>query len=275
MAVVLIWKFISHWSVVYSVLTALQARGPTGMSIVSILLSQSLQLTLILFGLGIVAKGYIEHRAFIKSAHTQPASESQPRIQAMIPPEPVPLVTIPPATELTGTPNRIPSSDTSSRANQVRAESPGPSECPLPILAPMVIEKLRERYPDLLSVEITPRYLMETFNRGHTDLESDTLVHAYKGRRIIVTGRAVDISKFGSIDFPLAEIAGHKLDKISITLAEIGDIQDRRYTRASFGQSWWDQVSTLKPGIGITVVGEIWNIDSLEVWIRDCELIQF
>jgi tRNA_anti-like len=109
-------------------------------------------------------------------------------------------------------------------------------------------------------VDVTPEYLIGFYRQGHTSVQARKLAEAFLGKWIKVSGPVGDI--LGAYDNQRMVVFSDR----SIYEHDFVNMFFRDNTR--FGQ-----LSTLKPGDMITVIGQVQDVNQLEIWLNNCELV--
>jgi hypothetical protein len=109
-------------------------------------------------------------------------------------------------------------------------------------------------------VDVTPEYLTGFYRQGHTSVQAKKLAEAFIGKWIKVSGPLGDVlgnyETFRMVVF--SNRSSHTHDDVNMYFRD----------KERFGQ-----LSTLKRGDTITAVGRLSEINSLEIWLEDCVLV--
>lgn len=108
-------------------------------------------------------------------------------------------------------------------------------------------------------VNVTPEHLTGLFKGGHTSIQAKKLTEAFIGKWIKISGLVDDVlgstNHFRQVTFKERSIFSQNL------------------VLMYFRPAWFDQISTLKPGDNITVIGQITDVTSQDIHLDNCELV--
>jgi hypothetical protein len=106
-------------------------------------------------------------------------------------------------------------------------------------------------------IDVSPVYLMDLYE-GKTSVQGDALAAAYLGKWLRIHAPIKDVSFFS--------------DHYSISL-KVGTELLKDTAALTFGPSWNDRIAGLRKGEQISARGRIEKIDSMRVWLEDCEIV--
>jgi hypothetical protein len=110
-------------------------------------------------------------------------------------------------------------------------------------------------------VNVTPEYLIGFFNEGHMSIQAGKLAEAFIGKWITVSG-------------PIGDVLG-VTDAQRMAVFADRSIHDHNLVNMFFrDKERFNQLSTLKRGDAITVIGQLRDVNSLEIWLENCELVK-
>jgi len=128
--------------------------------------------------------------------------------------------------------------------------------------APAMSSTAQSAKPDTrVMVNVTPEHLTSFYREGHTSIQAGRLAEAFIDKWMTVSGPIGDV--LGSTDV-------HRM----VVFAD-RSIHKHNYVNMFFDdKNQFDRLSTLKPGDKITVIGKIAEVNSLEVKLNNCELVE-
>ena len=108
-------------------------------------------------------------------------------------------------------------------------------------------------------VSATPKYMTGFYRQGHTSVQARKLAEAFLGKWIKVSGPLGDV--LGNYEKQRMAVSG------SIFTNDLVNMFFRDKKRLG-------QLSTLKPGDKITVIGQLTEVNSVEIHLDNCELVE-
>jgi hypothetical protein len=123
---------------------------------------------------------------------------------------------------------------------------------PLPAL-----QKIEERV--YVPPDVTPRFLSK-LTEGQTTLQANRTVGAYIGKWMAVTGIVSNIMPGLPVDTNMI---------VTLDRASLGGTP----VVLTFGKEWFDHLSVLRLGNGISAIGKINSIESTIMFLHECEII--
>lgn len=109
-------------------------------------------------------------------------------------------------------------------------------------------------------VNVTPEYLTGFYRQGHTSVQAKKLAEAFIGKWMKVSG-------------PLGDVLGNYDNQRMVVFSD-RSISTNDFVNMFFSdKERFGRLSTLKLGDTITVVGQVTEVNSLEIWLHNCELV--
>jgi hypothetical protein len=123
---------------------------------------------------------------------------------------------------------------------------------PLPVNQPLSTSRQR------VFVGLTPQDLIKPFGT-YISAQAEKLTRAYIGKWLTVTGRIGDV---------------HRHTRVwQVTMSFEDDVHRVLVVSLSFGNEWGDRLSVLTRDATITANGQIENVTSSMICLRNCELV--
>ena len=109
-------------------------------------------------------------------------------------------------------------------------------------------------------VNVTPEDLTGFFKGDHTSTQAGKMVEAYIGKWMKISG-------------PVGDVSGSTALVRQVTFAGRSIFSYNHVLMYFYKQELFDQLSTLKPGDNITVIGQIAQVSSQDVRLENCEIV--
>jgi hypothetical protein len=129
-----------------------------------------------------------------------------------------------------------------------------PSTLPAQVSLPLAKNEQRK------FVDVTPEYLIGLFKGNHTTIQSAKLAEAFMGKWIKVSG-------------PTGDVMGDTATLRQLTFSDHSIYKGGQLFMMFYDRKWFDHLSTLKPGDRVTVIGKVGRVNSIELQLNDCEIV--
>jgi hypothetical protein len=116
------------------------------------------------------------------------------------------------------------------------------------------------KYKNKRLLDVTPKFLMDLYE-GRPALNANALAKEYRGKWIVCSGNAENISTYGSGMFYLS-------------FGLEGKLSTRRIILRFNGAKWKDRLLTLPKDQPLTVVGKIEEIEKFSLTLIDCAIVE-
>lgn len=109
-------------------------------------------------------------------------------------------------------------------------------------------------------VDVTPEYLVGLFKGGQTSIQAAKLAEAFIGKWIKISG-------------PVGDVLGSTATLRQLTFADRSIYGSGQVFMMFRAREWFDRLSTLRPRDKVTVVGQLARVNSIEIELDNCEIV--
>jgi hypothetical protein len=109
-------------------------------------------------------------------------------------------------------------------------------------------------------VDVTPEYLIGFFNAGHTSVQAKKLAEAFIGKWMKVSGL-------------LGDVLGNYPSQRMVVFSDRSSYKRNSVNMFFYDKERFGELSTLKLGDTITVIGQLSDVNSFEISLHNCELL--
>jgi hypothetical protein len=146
---------------------------------------------------------------------------------------------------------------------QPKIEIPPTPPQPLPSssvsMPPAVHSETESQSEKRETVNVTPEYLTGFYREGHTSVQARKLAEAFLGKWMKVSG-------------PLGDVLGNYDNQRMVVFSNRSIYTNDLVNMFFRDKKWFSKLSTLRRGDTITVIGQVTDVNNLEIWLNNCEL---